>query len=100
MISVTLQFVVYEKVLKEFIWLPISLKCTYFIGNTSKKNSRFKRTWFEVVDEWMTYPEVIRGIMWVRTKHGKISCGDCRVSRHGFCGNQNSHCRFPFKLGN
>jgi len=61
---------------KKLIWPPMSPKCTYLFGQTSWENSKVKRGWDGVVSGRVTFREVIVGTMRVRTKHGKISCGD------------------------
>ena len=33
---------------------------------------------------WVTYRKVIRDTVRVRPKHGKMSCGDCRVNEQDF----------------
>jgi len=57
--------------LKEFIWPPMSPKCTYIFGQTSWENFVVKRAWAGVVSGLVTFQEVIVETIRVRTKHEK-----------------------------
>ena len=69
------------KSLRELIWLPMSPKLTYFFCPTSVKNSGVKRAWAGIVKWYVTYRKVICNIVQVRPKHGKMSSGDCMISK-------------------
>lgn len=71
--TITSQFVVYVRVVEE---------------HTSVYNSRIKRIWVGLVERLMTNRKVIRDIVRVRPKHGKISCSDFMVSKHNLRASQ------------
>ena len=54
------------KGLRGLIWLPMSLKLTYFFRHTSVSNFKVKCAWAGVVKWWMIYRKVICHTMQVR----------------------------------